>query len=388
MSPSSSSDRSMTPHLLRLQQAPYLFDFFQAVRLLHASGRPVGHDFVPAEECVRFGVVTALNFPSSEIGQFSAGEPSEGRPTPPPTLTIQFTGLTGPQGVLPRHYTQLLLDQVRVKDFAYRDFLDMFHHRMVSLFYRAWRKYHFPIDFEQTTREHPDGEDPFTHLLHCLVGLGGKRLRKRLAFSDLTLLYYGAIFAQRPPNAVSLERLVEDYFGVPARVEQFCGAWLYLAEEDQTQMSAGDPRGGLNTQLGTTALVGDRVWSIENRFVVELGPLSYHQFERFSPAGAGRRALEDFIRMYVGLEYDVETRLVLKRDEVPCLQFDASQASAPRLGWNTWTYNQTPQRTISSFRSYSVTMKLTRYKPRPLGWRPLRCAAYSLMFSILSLPMS
>lgn len=349
MSTTDSNDLRLILH--ELENAPYRFDFFQAVRMLHwvgaegdpASGgtRPVGEDGAPAGESVRFRVQPSLSFPASEIAAFrTAPESSSGVPQMFHTaeLTVNFTGAIGPQGVLPRHYTQLVLDRVRHKDHALRDFLDLFHHRMISFFYRAWEKYHFPVAFERATfGDRPEETDPFTQGLFCLVGLGPAALRRRLAVPDAAFVFYGGIFAQRPPNASTLESLVAEYFQVSTRVLQFRGQWLYLTEEDQTRLGdVGAGPLGQNAQLGVTALVGDRVWSVENRFVLRLGPLRYDQFERLTPQGAQIREFADLVRMYAGGEYDVDVQLVLHKNEVPLVHL-SEQAEVPaRLGWNTW----------------------------------------------------
>ena len=85
----------------------------------------------------------------------------------------RFLGLTGPSGALPRHYTELLLQRIREKDFSLRDFLDLFNHRLISLFYRAWEKYNWPVAYERSQLDNPGGEpDPVTRSVYCLVGMG------------------------------------------------------------------------------------------------------------------------------------------------------------------------------------------------------------------------
>src|SRR5262249_36542598 len=155
-------------------------------------------------------------------------------------MTVAFLGLTGPSGVLPRHYTELLLRMEREANGsekrALRAWLDLFNHRLISLFYRAWEKYRFYVAYERG--EHAGREpDAFTQVLFSLAGLGVPKLRGRLRvvtpegpgertvarIDDLALLHYSGYLAQRPRCATSLEALLGDYFGLAVRVEQFRG---------------------------------------------------------------------------------------------------------------------------------------------------------------------
>ena len=334
----------------RLENEPYGFDFFQAVRLLRLLSRQsastgdaplpraVGYDHAPREEVVRFRALASHRFPAAVIHSLKPAGPPTQHPSPSvPEMVVSFMGLTGPSGVLPRHYTQLLIDRVRHKDHALRDFLDLFHHRIISLFYRAWEKYHFPIAYEEAAGR-PDRreEDLFTRCLYCLVGLGTGGLRNRLRLRDETFVYYGGLFAHFPRNAISLEALVTDYFQVQALVIQFYGQWLYLAPHDQTCLPSRGHHDGMNSQLGMSAVVGQRVWGVENKFRLRLGPLGYVPFRGFTPMGDQLITLGQLVRTYVGPEFDFDIQPVLRKDEVPCARLDADGPDPSRLGWNTW----------------------------------------------------
>src|SRR5690606_8343348 len=119
---------------------PNSFSFFQAVRILQAA-RPdregVGRFVDPSREVVRFGAHRGIGFPASEIQTLEADGDR------PLRMRVNFMGLIGPMGVLPHHYTLLASERSRTKDSAYGEFLDLFHHRLISLFYRAWEKSRF-----------------------------------------------------------------------------------------------------------------------------------------------------------------------------------------------------------------------------------------------------
>ena len=109
----------------QLRKEPYRFEFFQAIRLLERLApdrKPVGRFTIPSEEVARLGAYPSLSFPASEIQSIDW---PEGKP---PSLAVNFMGVTGPQGPLPHFYTTLILARLRSGDKTLRDFLDLFHH--------------------------------------------------------------------------------------------------------------------------------------------------------------------------------------------------------------------------------------------------------------------
>jgi type VI secretion system protein ImpH len=296
----------------------------------------VGHDALPGDEVVHFRALAALSFAASPVSQVRQPPAPDGGPEPPPEMVVSFFGLTGPSGVLPQHYTALLLRRVRAKDFALRDFLDVFNHRAVSLFYRAWEKYRLPFAYERARLNPEGGLDLATLALYSLVGLGTGRLRGLLQVDDEAFLYYAGHFAHFPRSASALEGLLCDYFALPVRVEQFQGQWLSLAPEDRSRLAdAARPR-GLNSALGVDAVAGERVWDVQGKFRLRVGPLTYAQFRRFMPLSFGLRPLCEMTRTYVGADIDFDVRLVLRRDEVPWCRLGGGGRDGPFLGWNTW----------------------------------------------------
>jgi type VI secretion system protein ImpH len=299
----------------------YRFDFFQAVRLLellHPERRPIGRRAGPLEEVVRFRSHLTLAFPASAI--HSLEPPDEESPA---RLTAAFLGLTGPSGVLPRHYTELLLERSRLKDFAFRDFLDIFNHRLLSLFHRAWEKYRFHVEYERALSR-DDERDSFSDHLFDLVGMGTKGLRGRVRFGDEALLLYSGLLGQHPRSADALQQILSDYFQKPIAVIQFVGQWLEITEENRTRL-------GANNELGVSAVAGTRVWDQQAKFMLRVGPLNYAEFERFLPQGNAFQPLVEFTRYCSGQEFDFDVQLVLKAPEVPWCRLGSSE-----LGYTSW----------------------------------------------------
>ena len=287
-----------------------------------------GQVVTPAREVVRFRTRISLMFPPSEIHDLRRGAEAEDEgPGAPPQMEVAFMGLTGPLGVLPPAYTELLIERLRAKDRTLSEFLDLFNHRLISFFYRAWEKYRFPVAYERGAGR---SGDQFTSGLFALIGMGTRGLRGRLGIGDESLLAYGGLIAQQPHSAISLAAVIGDYFGVPARVEQFFGQWLKLDDESRSRL------GRDNSQLGFSTVIGSRVWDTQSKFRLKLGPLTYQEFFAFLPVGSAFRPVQELTRLLAGLEFDFDLQLKLKAAEVPGTELTTQAARQPMLGWNSW----------------------------------------------------
>jgi type VI secretion system protein ImpH len=312
----------------------YRFDFFQAVRLLerlYPDHQPVGRDAMPGREMARFHARLSLSFPPSAVHEIAPPKDGSG----PAHMTVAFMGLIGPLGVLPRHYTELVQERVRRKDSALYDFLDLFNHRLISLFYRAWEKHRFPIAHEQAVSR-GEWPDRFSQYLFDAIGLGTNGLRGRQAVGDEVFLYYAGLLGQHPRSASALQGVLRDYFGVTATLQQFVGQWLTLPTVSRSRLG----RRGSNHTLGTSAVLGGRVWDQQAKFTVRLGPLTFLEFCRFLPVGEAFRPLVEMIRFCAGQECDFDIQLLLRAAEVPGCRLGDTGESAPRLGWSTWLKSQ------------------------------------------------
>lgn len=332
-----------------LHKTPQEFEFFQAVRLFERilPGRaPVGRFVSPLKEVLRFAAHASIPFPASQIQRVDWPE------TPgaaAPRVVINFMGLAGPSGLLPLYYTEMIVDRVRQKDYALRDFLDIFNHRMVSLFYQAWEKYRFTIAYERGER------DRFSHHLMDLIGMGSKRLENRLTLRDDSLLFYAGMLSLHARSAAVLQRIIWDYFDVPVEVQQFVGAWHRLNESNLCRFETSfDGKGGTaSEQLGGGAIVGDEIWNQQSGVRIKLGPLSLDEYLDFLPSGTAHEPLKILAKFVARGELDFEVQLILKKDEVPPCQLEAADGSRPRLGWTSWAKTQ-PMRADASDTIFSI----------------------------------
>jgi len=311
------------------------FEFFQAVTLLQRlrqDRQPVGRFSNPEDEAVHFRVNTSLAFPASQIQEIEW--PDSG----PPQMTVNFMGVTGPQGVLPYCYSEFILERLRSKDATLLDFLDIFNHRMISFFHRAWEKYRFPVTYCL------GDEDRFTQRLLDLIGMGTPGLQERQAVPDGALLHYVALLGLQSRSAAALEQIIADYFAVPVEVEQFVGAWYRLDPASQSRVDEGDSEG---ERLGVGVVVGDEVWDQQSRVRVKIGPMPLSRYLDFLPAGSAYEPLRAITRFFSNDEFDFEVELILEREQVPACEVGSQGETAPQLGWVTWLKSAPFQREAS-----------------------------------------
>lgn len=313
------------------------FEFVQAMRLLmrlYPDRAPLGEWEDPAREVVRLSVPPTLAFPPAELARLALPDAPTDEDEADPrafrrhrraqaSVAVRFFGLTGPQGVLPHVYTQHASHRARARDTAFRDFLDLFHHRALSLFYRAWERHHTIVPAER------GADDRLEHHLLDLVGVGTRETRQRLTLPSGALAYYAGLLAMRTRPATGLAQMISDYFAIRVDVDQFVGEWQPIRSGGQLRIGSED----LDGQLGA-AIIGDAMFDPMALVTLRLGPLTRAQFDAFLPGGVDHDTLGQLARFYADDQVGVRIQLVLARDEVPGAQL--STAGAPALGLGTW----------------------------------------------------
>ena len=318
------ADRTATHALILLrdlQERPYDFGFFQAVRRIENLYRDkprTGTSHHAVDDPVRLVQEPSTAFAPSTLASFALGEGKV-----PPRLASYFFGLLGANGPLPIHLTEYGRDRLRnAGDATFVRFLDLFHHRLLSLFYRAWAINQPAVSFDR-----PE-DDRFGVYLGSLFGMGLATARNRDAFPDLTRLRYAGLFANQTRHRSGLIAILRDFFRMPVAIREFAAGWLHLGEDMRWRLGRSRESG----TLGRSATIGGRVWSCHHKFRIAFGPLSLDQYTRLLPGGDSLRRLVPLVRFYVGDELDWDVNLVLRRDEVPPLRLGREG----RLGWTTW----------------------------------------------------
>jgi type VI secretion system protein ImpH len=265
---------------------------------------------------VRLGQDPDLSFAPAPLASFDSGQ--DGRP---PRLQVRLFGLLGPNGPLPLHITEYARERLRQSnDPTLSRFLDLFHHRFLALFYRAWAQAQPHINFDRPK------DDRFAMYLGAFLGVAPRVMRDRDTVPDLAKLFHVATLVRHVRNAEGLGSILQHFFRVPVRIEQFVGHWMSLGIRERTYL------GSESAVIGRGAVAGSRVWDRQHKFRIWLGPLTLAEYESFLPGGAPLQKLVDWVRLYLNFELEWDVRLLLAANEVPSARLGASR----RLGWTTW----------------------------------------------------
>jgi type VI secretion system protein ImpH len=305
--------------LSALAASPFQFDFHLVMRKLEALFRDkprFGEAVRPSDEAVRLGQPPELSFAASALTGFSPPADSQ-----PGRLDVAFFGLFGPHGPLPLHITEFVRDRVRnLGDRTFAAFADLFHHRMLVLFHRAWAQ------AQPTACQDRPQQNRFDVYVGSLLGIGMPALSERSAIPDRVMFQYAGWFANSVRNPEGLARILAEYFEVPVSIDEFQGEWLDLSDESRMRLG-GSPD---ESTLGRTTVLGRRVYRADHKFRVRLGPLDVPDFLRLLPGNSSLARLSALVRAYAGeeLAWDLCLRLEPDADTQICL------GGQHRLGFN------------------------------------------------------
>jgi type VI secretion system protein ImpH len=284
----------------------------------HPRRPRIGYSRLPTQDPVRFCQEPAFAFAAATIHSLTAHKLSD----LPPRMAVQFFGLLGSQGPMPLHFTRLVRERRSKGDKGLLRFCDLFHHRMTSLFYRAWAAHQRVVAFDRPR------DDPFVGYVGSLFGIGTSQCRNRDEIPDVAKLHFAGRLACPTRHAEGLAAILSAYFTVPVEIEQFVGQWIDIPHENRLRLGE-TPETGM---LGRTAILGARTWDVQQRFRVRMGPMKFDTYERLFPVLVGAKRLRAWVRQYAGLEVTWDAQLVLKATEVPQVQL----GRVGHLGWSTW----------------------------------------------------
>lgn len=301
-----------------LRARPHGFELFAALRLLervHRDRPRLGRSTRPCEDAVRLRQPPFLSFAPGEIAGY---RPADG--SGPATLDSYVLGLFGPNGPLPLHLTEYAIERAQnVRDTTLRAFADLFHHRLLALFYRAW------ADAQPVVQGDRPEEDRFRFHVGALIGMDPATGDDVVATGTR---YHAGRMLSHARNAEGLRAVLRHAFDVPVQVREFVGEWMPLP--DTAWLRLGGSRAV--SMLGTNAVLGGRVRGAQHRFRLQLGPLDGPGFRAFLPGGRPLRQLAALVRAHVGDEQAWDVQLVLRAGDVPTTRL----GQAGRLGLDTW----------------------------------------------------
>jgi type VI secretion system protein ImpH len=308
-----------------VEAEPSAFDFYALMRRIDALKREwprIGEAPRPRQEVLRLAQAAELDFAPAPLHSLERREGGA------PRLAQRFFGLLGPMGAMPLHFTEIVREQRLHKgDATLAHFLDLFHHRLLSLFYRAWAQAQPVVHLDRPT------EDRFRVWLGAVAGAPADRG----ALPAEAITHHAGWLTARSRHPEMLAKVIGQHFGVRARVEEHVGQWLPIARDDRTRLGFARNRAERNAVppagLGKSANAGNRVWDRQYRFRLHLGPLTHAQTIAFLPGGEAWPQLVHWVRLVAGREWQWELQYELAQNERPPPRLGhAIDAAVPRLG--------------------------------------------------------
>ena len=306
----------------------YDHDFFEVLRQIDRESALLprfGTATTPREEPISLGQTPWLSFPATAISRFipapvavPAGVKTK------PRLEVFFFGLLGPQGPMPLELTaEVYYRCLRDSNESVSRFLDIFNHRFLSFLYRVWAKSRPVISLDRPQ------EDTFSTFPAAMIRLDQ---RNNLAPNDFTAhfpeLYFSSLLMRRTRGADGLKAILQTYFGVPVRIEEYVGHWLEIERGERTRIGAVKQY----NRLGKGSIIGTHVWDRQSKFRVCLGPLKLDELKRFLPHTERYKKLLEWIKFYIRGELSFDVKLEIADKEIP----PKAHIGAGQLGWTAW----------------------------------------------------
>jgi type VI secretion system protein ImpH len=297
-----------------------------AERLLGPAGA-VGTGATFEEERIRLRHDPQLAFRAGEVSDVRVRAPSPDphaftAPRHVLEITTAFLGLTGAASPLPPYISEEIAQEDEDAP-RRRDFLDLFHHRFISLFYRARARADHPNGYRS------DQSDAWSTRVLALLGRDRPPRVERWR-----LLRWAPLLAERNVTPAALASAVADVLerelpGVGVEIEPFVGGWAEIDPVDQNQL------GRVRSTLGKDLVLGRRIRDRGGKFRILIGPLGREALERLQARKELLRAVREAVVELCPPSLEYEVALWLSKDAAPHLELGRA-----RLGRDTWLGGQ------------------------------------------------
>jgi type VI secretion system protein ImpH len=305
------------PFLRNLEDEPWRFDYFTVLRHLertYADKPRIGDSATYRDEFVQFGQDPYMDFPASNLARVVQGEDK------PLRVFVKYLGLLGPQGALPLATTEESYHFVLAHDDAFPRFLDIFNHRFIQLFFRAW------ADSRPIVQHDRPEADRFIAYIGSAIGVGSKPYLNLDSVPDAAKLGFAGILGAQAKSASRLAGAVCGLFNVRAEVEEFVGSRLSIEEAEWTLV------GRRHNALGQDTLLGRNIFSVQDKIRIRIFTKSLAQYVRFLPTGDLCEPLADLVFFYNGEQLEWDTELAIPAGDAAPIRL----GEFGQLGWTSW----------------------------------------------------
>ncbi|WKX27304.1 type VI secretion system baseplate subunit TssG [Tatumella ptyseos] len=317
---SSSQSSALLPKALKYLplDTPWATNFLATLRQLSALAQdnPIpGNALSCKEENFRLSQAVSLAFPASEVASMCWQRNQL-------AIKLFSLGVWGPQGPLPLHFSELALTRFQQQDSALIDFIDLFHHRSMAIFFRAWHAAQDTASLDRPT------QDRFSFYLRCLTGLSLSDTLSpvREQHQLLSTAFHLARKNCAPQDLVSTLKAL---FHLPFEIEEFQAGWIDLNGKEQSQLTH-------QAQLGINAVLGEASYQSGHRFKVWCGPLSYEQYCSLHPDKPKLASISNTIQRLTGGNYHYDIHLVLAVPHTLSTTLSGNR----QLGFDAWLMHE------------------------------------------------
>lgn len=277
-------------------------DFYKAVFIVEnqlkkrgLEHRHVGFDSSPKLELIKFTAMQKFGYPGNAITKLEEIGFEDGLHKV--HMQVSFMGLTGCSGALPQFYSELVIQRLRHKDTTMRDFYDMFNHRLVSLYYRAWKKYKPSLNHVNSDT----AKDPYTQILGLLSG----------GYNEHQL-HFSGLYSRKIRNAFDLKNVLSSYLGCQVTIKQMVGQWHNLNEQEQTCLASRVLYEGQHARLGVDTMLGKKVWDTSSNIEVQIATDDPCKAKLLLPGGnlfeLARKITKDYVGNAINFRLVIESQ--------------------------------------------------------------------------------
>lgn len=308
----------------RIEAHARRFNYFRLLYLLERrfpDAPRIGHTGPARDEKIRVSSESSLTFASSDVAAVTRRKFPDGEERI--DIRAAFLGLYGASSPLPPYFVERIAVSVNQGGpQPVKELLDVVHHRLFSLVYRAWTKYRHGVGYMR------GGKDQFTQRMFCAVGVDGFGARD-LALDPFYFLRFASLLSSKSRSARGLQVVLDEVLGgIPVDIEQFVGSWALIKKPLRNRL------GVANHQLGESMVLGRYVYDGSGRYKVKLGPLDYDDYLSFLPGGHRRPFLQSVIGTFTPGIHDVMLELHVDLDAAPKFQLGSPRSSTlARTAW-------------------------------------------------------
>ena len=291
----------------------HLFAFIRGIESLSDFKYGIGDEIRFADNPVRFKQTAFLNFPNKQINAIDIKEGIL-------NIDVKGFGLFGPNGSLPIHITEMIYERkIHQKDTLFNDFVDIFHNRLIALFYKSWR------DAQDVTSLENEDTWKFSKYIASILGIENQKESKR-SLHHYDQFYNSSLLLNQNMPLENFRAILTNFFEADVEIEEYIGQWIDASAfsinlENKNQIT-----------LGQGFLVGDKIFDITQKIRLVIGPIDLQKYLKFMRGQKLANQLIEWVGQYTRHQFDWDVDFIVDYTTIP----ESSLSSGVALGLTSW----------------------------------------------------